>query len=214
MNSLYPAHLSFSFDKGKVFQDFQQINKRKAKKEKVQQIMDAKVIYANYPLLMHDFPQLSEAAFLKRLPYLNKLSTIDRRTEIQALIDRWILKHGAYVSTAQAAQTKVNSTIPVGTLQTAAYRPTNYGRALVFSIEETNKILGVDPTLGECLTDKGLIDVKGVGVAPDVVPKIGIHDNGLIGLSDCFEALIMEQIIHRIFRQQGVLHQTLPFYAI
>jgi len=85
MNSLYPAHLSFSFDKGKVFQDFQQINKRKAKKEKVQQIMDAKVIYANYPLLMHDFPQLSEAAFLKRLPYLNKLSTIDRRTEIQAL---------------------------------------------------------------------------------------------------------------------------------
>lgn len=214
MHSLFPKHLSFSFDKGKVFRDFQQINKRKAKKETVQQIVGAKVLYANYPLLMHDFPQLTEGALLKKLPFLNHLPTIQRRTKIQEIIDLWILKHSAYISTKQAGQTNVNSPIPTNNLKTEAYRPTNYGRALVFSIEETNKVLGADVKLGESLTDKGLIDVKGVGVAPNVRPQIGVHDNGLISLSDCFEALIMEQIIHRIFKHQGVIHETLPFYAI
>ena len=214
MYSSNQNQLLFPYNKGIVFKDFQQINKRKAKKERVQQVVGAKVVYANYPLLMHDFPQLSEASLSKKLPYLNNLSVIDRKAKIQELINQWVLKHSAYISTAQTAHKKVNTPIRTGPLQTQAYRPTNYGRALVFSIEETNKNLGIDAGLGESLSDKGLIDVKGVGVAPNVIPKIAVHGNGLINLSECFEALMMEQIIHRIFKQEYVRHETLPFYAI
>ncbi len=197
-----------------VFYDISEINKRKAKKETVVQVKSAKVMFANYPLLMHDFPQLSEQELLKRNPHLRDLDVSERTKRIHRLIDKWLLRHGGYVSTSQSKGTVVNTKINKGSKRTRAYRPTHYGRALVFSIQETIKSLGVLKEIGEQKGDQGLLDIKGVGVAPDKTPSHKTHSSGLMPLRGCYKELIIEQLIHQIFAREKSNHRTTPIYAI
>ena len=204
----------FPFDENNLFNHISQINKRKSEVEKVVSVNGAKVVYANYPLLMNDFPQLEETELLYRHPNLKHLSPEEKTKRIQSIIDKWLVKHSAYVSINQAETNEVNTPIDLGVHSTNAFRPLNYGRALIFSIQDTLQQVGVDDEIGEKENDKGLIDVKGVGVGPDAKPTHGPHHNGLCSLSECFNELLFEQIIHRIFRKENSAHQTLPIYAI
>ncbi|MDC8004686.1 hypothetical protein POV27_11545 [Aureisphaera galaxeae] len=197
-----------------VFYDISEINKREAKQETVVQVETAKVVFANYPLLMHDFPQLSETELLKRNPSLATMHGKKRTQRIHNLIDKWLLRHGGYVSTQQAKGTTVNSKIETGSNQTNAYRPPHYGRALVFSIQDTITCLGPFTEIGEQMHDKGLLDIKGVGVAPDKTPSNKTHSSGLMPLRGCYKELFIEQLIHQIFRHEKSNHRTTPIYAI
>jgi len=79
--------------------------------EVVLHVAGARVVFADYPLLRNDFPQLAYAS--------------------SAAIDDWLLRNAAVVSTPQAAQEEVNSRITTSGEGVAAFRPPLYGRAVV-----------------------------------------------------------------------------------
>ncbi len=206
--------LDFPFSTEFLFSQIGQINIRKATKETVKQVNNTKVVFANYDLLMNDFPQISESELIKRHPSLKHLSERMRLIKIRIIIDKWLIKHGSYISSNQSIENDVNTKIDIGNNTTQAYRPTNYGRALIFAIEDTNSELGLDEEIGEKEDDCGLIDVKGVGVDTDTLPLNKCHYDGLMSMSECFRELLIEQLIHQIFLKEQSSHTTLPIYAI
>ena len=202
------------FSQGFVFDHMSQINFREWKQESAIRVKNSSVLYANYELLMNDFPQLRESELVKRLPHLADLSKKERTTTIQELLNKWLLKHTSFVSIGQSSQHYVNSRINVEASYTRAFRPNYYGRALIYSIQSNLLSLGADPLLGERVTDGGLIDVKGTGVPPGTMPQINDHANGLMGLDECIYEVLLEQLIHRIFKREKSIHRTLPIYGI
>jgi hypothetical protein len=204
----------YPFSNGLLLKSISEIDKKEVSEEWMLPVETAQVFYANYPLLMNDFPQLKEANLLNKIPRLKKLKGNQRKKEIERIIDRWLIKHSAYISESQANQELVNEKIKVSTLKTKGFRPPNYGRAVVYSIEENLKILGVSEELGESPTDAGLLDVKGVGVAPNRSPAFGTHSNGLVGLHGSLRELVFEQLIYNVFRLENSIHNTLPIYAL
>jgi len=97
-------------------------------------------------------------------------------------IDRWIVDNVGYISTPQSSSNEVNDTIEIiEGHDRVVYRPEGYGRALVF------------PTMD------GLLDVKGVGVAPGHVPKNVSHRNGLMTLGEAIREYAMQKLVEHIF---------------
>jgi hypothetical protein len=96
----------------------------------------ARVVLADLEALLHDFSALGPA---------------DEGARARA--ERWLLEQAAVVTATQAAQTVVNSPIPVDGEPRRVLRPTFYGRSVVV------------PVSG------GLLDVKGTGVFRDRVPS-------------------------------------------
>ena len=108
---------------------------RQPKRERVLQLRHAEVVLADYALVRADFGDALGRYFEKPKA---------RVTETE--IDAWLLRSAGYVARTQAGQTAVNTAIPTNNVGIIAYRPYEYGRALVFEPEK-----GV------------LIDVKGAG---------------------------------------------------
>jgi hypothetical protein len=93
--------------------------------ESVVRVEGARVVFADYELLEHDFPSL--------------------RGRSASAIDEWLVRNAALVSLPQAAQSAVNTPIPTG--QTAvAYRPPLYGRALVAPVDDGPGLLDLKGT--------------------------------------------------------------------
>lgn len=85
------------------------------RKETFKQVRGAKVVFADYDLLKHDFPVLRD------------------RTNEQ--IDQWLLQRAAVISIPQAAQSAVNTPIATTDATVTGYRPWQYGRAAVLPVE-------------------------------------------------------------------------------
>ncbi len=182
--------------------------------ETVLRVASARVAYVNYGLLQHDFPQLQEAALEKAYPPIKALSGAEKQKAICQKIDDWLLRNTAFVSESQARQSIVNTPIAIGKEQVRAYRPPGYGRALVFSVEETEKGLFKDDGLAKTPFENRLIDVKGTGVGPNLTPVHGSHSNGVYQLGYAFVELVVQELLQRIFRHQQTAFQTLPIYGI
>jgi hypothetical protein len=82
--------------------------------EKVYRLKNAKIVYADYHLIRKDFPQISHLTDEK--------------------IDEWLLDNAALMSENQLKQTNANGLIPVTEQARSAFRPAEYGRALVFPV--------------------------------------------------------------------------------
>jgi len=93
--------------------------------ESVLHVPGARVVFADYELLEHDFPEL--------------------RGRSATAIDAWVVHNAALVSTPQAAQSAVNSPIETGR-SAVAYRPPLYGRALVAPVEGSPGLLDLKGT--------------------------------------------------------------------
>ena len=78
-------------------------------------VAGARVVFADYALLRHDFPQLEWAS--------------------RPAIDEWLLRNAAVVSAPQAAQEVVNTKIATTGDTVTAFRPPLYGRAVVTDAE-------------------------------------------------------------------------------
>lgn len=164
--------------------------------ETVLRVPTARVVFADYELLRHDFPHL--------------------RGVDEPLVDRWLLRHAAFISTAQAAQSRVNTPIETAEESTVACRPKRYGRALVVSTRENNSRLPPDPALPWTGEPEMLLDLKGTGVAPGVVPRHdpGGHFDGLISLQRVLTEVLFQEVIEAAFRHAGSGFSTLPAYAV
>ncbi|HXH76829.1 MAG TPA: hypothetical protein VNJ08_17805 [Bacteriovoracaceae bacterium] len=114
-------------------------------------------------------------------------------------IDAWILSQVAYISQPQVAQTAVNTSIPVTKETVEAYRPPEYGRAIVFDMK--------DPS-GKKI---GLIDAKGTG---SLKPGQVDHGNGLSTLGEAIREYNYENLVRGVLIDAKVPNRTVGSYGV
>jgi hypothetical protein len=146
----------------------------RATQEQTVQVTTARVVLADYDLLKKDFPDL------------RGLSNLE--------IDGWILSNTAFISKPQATQEVVNTRVSTSALERAAFRPKDYGRALVFKVG-----------------DSGLIDAKGAGA---VYPLASDHSNGLASLGEAIREFAYENLVNKIFTHSQSEYKTVRNYAV
>lgn len=145
----------------------------------------ARVVLCHAAALERDFPGLrAEAMALPRGP----------RDEPPH--HRWLLHHAARISGPQAVQSTVNTPIEILGPALLGFRPPRYGRSAVVP------------------TRSGLLDLKGVGVAPGVVPRPVAHADGLLLLGEALEELAFQRLIAAVFEHSGARLSTVETYAI
>lgn len=145
-----------------------------AGQEKMVRVNSARVIFADYDLLKKDFPEL--------------------RAKNSLEIDQWLLENTAFISKPQAAQERVNTKISTTTEERAAFRPKDYGRAIVFKAG-----------------DSGLIDAKGAG---SLFPGDWDHSNGLASLGEAIREYLYERLVNKIFKHSNSGFETVRNYAV
>ncbi|MFN0176539.1 MAG: hypothetical protein ACKVU0_18005 [Saprospiraceae bacterium] len=209
-----PSGIGNSFSPGPLLRSIEELDQNSIKPETVWRVPEARIVYANYALLQHDFPQLQDPVLEKKYPLLTSLKGKAREEAIRGKVDDWLLRHTAFISESQANQTEVNTPIKIGTEKVQAYRPPRYGRALVFSVQETENGLSLKerPAIQEL--ENRLLDVKGTGVAPTVKPQNVSHRNGINRLGFALYELVMQELLERVFRHSDSQVQTLPIYGI
>ena len=148
--------------------------------EEVVRIKNAKIVLVDYDLVRKDFPAM-----------VNKSNDE---------IDRWILDQVAFISKPQAAQTVVNSPIEVADEFRQAWRPPEYGRALVYDM--------VHPDSGEKI---GLMDAKGVG---SLRPGQVDHGNGIATLGEAIREYLYEGMMRNVLNDADVPNQIVGSYAV
>lgn len=109
-----PGVATASFPSGPILRTLAEIDQPTGREEQVVGVATARVVFANYALVQHDFPALRGAS--------------------PAEIDAWLIHHGGVVSVAQAAQAEVNSPIATTAAPRRAFRPPMYGRAVVMPV--------------------------------------------------------------------------------
>lgn len=153
-------------------------------------LRDAQVIVADYPLIFSDFPWLTRG-----------------RTEAaaRAAADAWLLENAAVISEAQAAQSVTNTPIAVRDgASVDGVRPPRHGRSALVEARHHPE-LQVPP---------GLLSVKGLGVAPGVVPAVERARNGLLRLHCALYEFLMHRLVSAALRHAGSVHRVLPAYAV
>ena len=191
-----------------LFKHIRELKRRETTKERAYRVAGARAVLVNYALIQHDFSFLRNEALMRRFPDLNGMTAQARKAEIERIIDNWLVENTAYISGAQIDQDHVSTPITLGEEVTFAYRPPDYGRALVFSLVENAKSMGLEPLQG------GLLDVKGVGVEPGETPTFEDHSNGLLDLGTALLEVLQQQIMERVFRHAGGEFDTLPNYGV
>lgn len=202
------------FTPGPVLTSIKELDQDGVLPETVLRVVGARVVYANYDLLQHDFPQLQEPVLESEYPRLKSLNGIAKQKAICHKIDEWLIRQTAFVSQSQARQSIVNTPIVTGDEQVTAFRPPGYGRALVFSIGENEKGLLPGSNEARPVFENRLIDVKGSGVAPNVQPVNGSHSNGVYRLGYAFVELVIQELLQRIFTHSEAAIHVLPVYGI
>lgn len=203
-----------NFTKGPILTSIDNLEQDAVMPEKVLRVLGARVVYANYKLLQHDFPQLQNEELQNEFSGLKTLNGRIKQQAIYNKIDEWLIRNTAYVSLSQANQSAVNSPILTGPEQVIAYRPPGYGRALVFSIEQNDKGLFFGKNPKKATFENRLLDVKGTGVGPNIVPVNESHSNGIYRLGYAFVELVIQELLQRVFMHSKSNFTTLPTYAI
>ena len=167
--------------------------------EPMSRVAGARVVYANYALLLHDFRSYFEAQLQQPPEALSK-------AELYAYIDDWLVRHAAVMSRTQAAQSKVNTPIPISSKSVVGYRPPRYGRAAIVVVpmpdDEQRQLL---------------LDVKGCGVSgapPYLIKPLLPNANGLLTLSEAMHELLMEKVSGLVLAAGHSMARPLPSYAV
>jgi len=155
-----------------------------AQPENVKKLSQAKVVMADYDLIRKDFPSLAQSSNVE--------------------IDNWLIDNAAYMSESQVTSTTTNTPIPVTQDPASinnAFRPPEYGRALVFQARDPsdkNKTIG-------------MLDAKGVGAKS---PKPWGHADGLATLGEGIREFVYEKLVRRIFWHENLGLKTVGTYAV
>ncbi len=147
--------------------------------EKMARLKKARIAILDYDLLRQDFPAL------------------EKMTNPQ--IDEWILDQVAYISIPQAKQDIVNTPIPLTGEARIAYRPPEYGRAIVYEVSDPKG------------SPIGLIDAKGTG---SLHPGQVDHGNGLSTLGEAIREYNYENLIRGVLIDAGVPNRTVGSYGV
>lgn len=200
------------FAEGPVLKSISDLQQGEVNKETVYATSGAQVIMANYKLLQNDFPCLRLDNLEKLHPELKLITGKAKTMMIRERIDEWLIRHSCFVSEPQTKQEHVNTKIPITGEKVEAFRPVLYGRALVFSLLNNYKGLGIDAE--ELVAEDGLLDVKGTGLEEGKEHHYYDHGNGLLTLAEAFKEYIYQQLVEHVFRHSGSSFETLPTYGI
>lgn len=191
------------FPPGSLLQTIEDLDDPGVSQESAHRLASPRVVWADYELLQHDFPRLRNRSLLAARPELRKLRGKRRQSALRGIVDGWVLRHGAVISCSQAAQEVVNSRIEISAEAVEVFRPPRYGRSLVVPVSND-----------EGSAHPGLLDLKGVGTAPDVVPADHIHGNGLMSLREALTDLMMQKAMESLFRHAQSDYWCVPIYAV
>ncbi|HWT05748.1 MAG TPA: hypothetical protein VN224_08325, partial [Xanthomonadales bacterium] len=151
----------------------------------VHRVSTARIIFADHDLLQHDFPPLAK---------------LSRERQ-----EHWLLEHAGIISSAQAAESTVNTHIETAGEPRPAWRPSRYGRAVIVPAHEHAPGTGA-----QC----GLLDIKGAGIAADRVPSLHFHSSGLCYVREVLREALFASLIDTIFRRAAPAFHTVPIYGI
>jgi hypothetical protein len=182
---------------GPVYAKLGDLQERTLAPDRLLPLASARVMFADYALLQRDFPRLGDAA-LARHPDIAPLRGAERTAAIRAYLDRWLLEQAALVSTEQASQERVNTPIPLAGGHRAAWRPPRYGRAAL-----------VRTTDGP-----GLLDIKGIGMAPGKTPQPEPYETGLLIARGALQEVVYQWMLDAIFERAAPELWTLPVYGV
>ena len=175
-----------------VLRNLKEFEPEKLEPEIVYRLSTARLVFADHDLLQHDFP------FLRA----------------DHILDEWLISNTAFVSASQRGPSVVNTPIETAGEQVMAFRPPRYGRALIFSLQENRRSLSGPQLPSEEDAIEGLIDVKGIGVAPKAKPRLANHANGLMALGEAIREVIIEKMIDRIFQHAGSCWRAVLSYGV
>lgn len=199
------------YSKGPLLRGVTDLDDPQICSESVRHLRDARVVVAEYEILQHDFAFLRTEHLLKTRPHLSSLDPLTLTESIHSLIDDWLLANAGFVSATQAQQAIVNTPISSDDISGTGYRPANYGRSLVVAIERNPQDIAGLSTRDE---SAGLLDLKGAGVAPGVIPSNLPHSNGLDYVGSALSDYLTKLAIDEIFRRAAPSCWTVPIYAI
>ena len=165
-------------------------------------VAGARTVLLDRALLQHDFPFLRDAALARREPALARLPEAARGRAVRARLARFLEDQAGLVSRRQAGQSAVNTPIATTGEEATAYRPPDYGRALV--------LVARDPRDRPA----GLLDVKGAGVAPRRRPSLAPHRSGLMYLGEALREAVYARLVDAALRHAGLPCRALPVYGV
>lgn len=192
----------------RIPRSIEDLDEPKIAADRAVRVRGARVLFADYDSLRRDFPWLGTERLLESHGERARTADPDRREELaRELVDRWLLDSAALVSATQAGQTIVNTPIPVTGDAFPVYRLPHGGRAFVVDLA----VLG---TCGD--GEPGLLDVKGIGVAPGVTPARGAHTHtdGLLPVHKALEGLFNKELLDAALDHAGAPYRCLAHYAL
>ena len=164
-------------------------------------VRGARVALADYPLILHDFPWVMAA--LGDAGSTRDAGTEPLTPQLTDRIDQWLLIHAGVLSQPQQLASAVNGPVEV-TGEVAGFRPPGHGRGVVVPV--AGQLGGGGPC--------GLLDLKGIGVAPGRMPSHALHSDGLEYLGVALGDYVIKCVVDRIFTHAGGHLHTLPVYAV
>jgi hypothetical protein len=192
---------AIGFPAGPVLRGIAELAEDGLAAETAVQVAGARAVLLDRALLQHDFPFLRDAALARRDPALKRFHGPARERAVDAHLARFLADQAGFVSRRQAGQTAVNSPIATTGRTTTAYRPPDYGRALVLPV-----LAGGRPA--------GLLDVKGAGVAPRRRPSLAPHASGLMFLGEALREAVYARLVEAALRHAGLASRALPVYGV
>lgn len=201
MQSRYPD--------GPLLKDPSDLDVPNLNSETVHHVANARVVLADYDAIQHDFPHLRARHLAGHDRTVRGIAASSREACVRRCIDQWLLDSAAYVSSSQVSQAVVNTRIETDGRTSIAYRPPRYGRAVVVPIPQAE-----NERQSEALTERGLLDLKGVGVGPDRVPTNGHQSSGLEYLSIALSDYLLKKAIDGILARSLPTVSTVPVYAV
>ena len=159
--------------------------------ETLHRVAGARVMLANYELLLHDFPAHIERLLGRRVASERDLGDADTQA-----IDDWLAAQTAFVSTPQSSQAYANTTIALTGETRLAHRPPRYFGAAVMTA-----------------ANGGLFDVKGCGVPAGTMPSLP-NSNGLLTIGEAIFEFAMERLVFAALRHAGSAARPIPAYGV
>lgn len=158
--------------------------------EEMRLVSGATVVWADYEKIEKDYP------------FFSNYSRENKRQEI----DSWLVYNCALISESQLklgvnfrSSEKIDAEVKKN-----AYRPPGYGRAAIIQPQDhrTHEL------------QSGILDLKGVGVAPDRVPENTFHQSGILHLPFAIQEITSQRIVERAFEKLGLDVCGVPVYAL
>lgn len=202
------------FGGGPILRDIDDLDEPEVEPEQVHRLEGARVVFFDHALLAHDFPELETRRIVAREPALARASAAARARGVKQAVEDWLLRNAALMSRSQLTGVERRVTTPIRTTgaMVRAHRPPRYGRALVSAIADTE----TEPHRERWYRGRprGLLDLKGAGVAPGKTPGLDAYTSGLSSLYRILSDLFYQWLFDELARRAAPYLWSVPSYAV